>query len=122
MSLEDAKYGADFGRGNHNAIGRVSAWLREAPGRRAFVLYGAAHLLGEHNLVDRFTAEGFRVLALVPFLPEWEAALRRRFGPEAAKTWYEVLPGVLRPPYVTDEEVLAIPAPAPEPTDVILPR
>ncbi len=105
-SLEEIKYGADFYRGNDNAVRRVSHWLRKAEGRQAYVLYGAAHLLGEGNLVERFTEEGFQVLVLVPFLAEWEAALRRRFGAEAANTWYEVMPGVLRPPFVSDRELL----------------
>jgi len=76
----------------------------------------------EGNLVRGFEAEGFRVLVFVPFLPEWEAALRRRFGRQVGRNWYEVLPGVLRPPFVGDEEVLAIPPPEPEASEVTLPR
>ncbi|MHC4953292.1 MAG: hypothetical protein ACYTGZ_05330 [Planctomycetota bacterium] len=110
--VEDWKYGADFNRGNQNALARVGGWLRAEPRRQAFVLYGAAHLLGARNLAERFRAAGLEVLVLVPFLPEWEAALRRRFGAEASQSWYEVLPGVLRPPFVSDDCVLDLGLPA----------
>ena len=49
--------------------------------------------------------EGIGTVVLVPFLPEWEAALRQRFGAAAAEHWYEVIPGVLRPPLLRGEEI-----------------
>jgi len=108
MSVADWKYGNDFARANWNTLGNVTQWMRAMPDRQCFVLYGAAHLLGEGNLVDRFQKAGLDVIVLVPFLPEWEAALRRRFGSAAASTWYEVAPRVLRPPYVADREIVAL--------------
>jgi hypothetical protein len=120
VTMEDIKYGADFQRANLHAIGRVTSWLREGEDRQAFVLYGAAHLLGVGNLAEGFRKEGFDVLVLVPFLPEWEESLRRRFGPRAATMWYEVLPGVLRAPYIREDEVLEL-APR-KPVEITLPR
>jgi len=123
----DWKYGTSFYGRNQWAVHRVTQWLK--PGRRAFVLYGAAHHLerGQEaaNLKQALEKAGCTVVVLFPLLPEWEIALRRRDGAKASGRWYEVLPGVFRAPLVTDDEIgkLRVPdvqpeirlAPLPEP-------
>jgi hypothetical protein len=110
-SVHDAKYGLDHAPGygrNGPAADRAHRWLERAkPGAKAFVLYGFAHYLdgvypgtGIRGELER---RGHRVLVLVPFLPEWELAVRERGTRDA---WLEVLPGVLRPPTVSDEDIL----------------
>lgn len=106
---EEEVEGDTFHLGNRNAKASIDAWLEGGVGRRVFVLYGALHLLGEGNLAAELRAAGRRVLVLVPFLPEWEAAIRRRGEPGASQAWFEVAPDVLRAPLVGDDEVLALP-------------
>jgi hypothetical protein len=109
----DAKYGPQFVPGygrNGPTADRIDLWLRRAgPAGRVFVLYGLAHYLDGHNPGSGIRSElerrGYHVLIIVPFLPEWEVAIRERGG-AAAGAWLEVLPGILRAPLVSDDEIL----------------
>ena len=61
--------------------------------------------LGAGHIKEQLDKAGLKTVVLVPFLPAWEIALRKRFGNRAEKGWYEVLPDVLRAPFVTDDEI-----------------
>lgn len=102
----DFKHGASWFSRNRYAAKRVSDWLGEKPGkRRVFVLYGTAHMLGANGIKTLLDKQGLETVLLMPFLPDWEIALRKKFGRRAARGWFEILPGVLVPPYVSDDTV-----------------
>lgn len=115
MTVEEFKYGFTFGWKNLHAAQRVAAE------GRTFVLYGAAHALGPGGIRARLLDAGVPSVVLVPFLPEWEIALRERFGRAARSAWFEVQPGVWRAPMATEEEILALPSDPRAPSLIVLP-
>ena len=105
------KYGGHGFERNATTAKRAARWLGGAEEqRKVFILYGAAHLLDGvypgSGIRGELEKRGYKVVVLVPFLVEWEIELRRRFRGAGEKGWYEVLPGVLRAPYVSDAEIL----------------
>lgn len=108
-SLWDAKYGTRFYQQDIQATQRISDWIRASrPHGKVFVLFGAAHVLdndADIRIAGRLRKIGLRVVVLVPFMREWELALRQRFGTSSINMWYEVLPDVFRSPLVTEAEL-----------------
>jgi len=106
----DFKYGISWYRRNELSASRIVTWIRAGKRRKVFVLYGAAHYLEPGNVVtvgkkkfvsgggmrSMLVERGMKVVVVVPLLPDWEVAFRKKKG---GKGWYEVLPGVLRAPF-----------------------
>jgi hypothetical protein len=80
----------------------IPNWLTRNQQGHLLLLCGAGHV---RFLEREFSSRGFDMAIVIPFLASWELSLRSLAGGNSG-FWWEVLPGVYRPPFVTDEVIL----------------
>lgn len=72
------------------------------------VLFGFAHVADPAlGLPERLERQGHPTVVLVPYLPRVMRYRARRHGGTLEDDWVRLLPGVLAPPYVTAEDLVA---------------
>ena len=98
-----ANVGREIVEGMHRrTLQTVPDWLVHNKDGHVLLLCGAGHV---RYLQREFKRRGFDALIVIPFLASWELSLRRGAG-DGLRDWWEVLPGVYRPPYATREAIL----------------
>lgn len=87
--------------------GLVSRWLKDYRGAHAFVLFGAAHILGSlesQGLRREIERRGHGTLVVMPVLSELELAVHEILGPGQWHDWIWLAPGVFRAGVLRDHE------------------
>ncbi len=95
-----------FVEGNELAAETVQRWLRSSSSKRriAVVVFGFAHHLGSgRSLEQLLRKEALHVVTVIPFLAEWELAIRAT--DQTQGLCLEVLPGVIRPALIRDSDI-----------------
>jgi hypothetical protein len=106
--LRDSLRGPTLVDVNEEVVEEIDNWLGHAAmrssRRRAIVLFGLGHVVGEAPTMSTLLARrGHRVAVLLPMWFPLERAIRERL-PDAGDSWIELWDGVYRPPLVRDAE------------------